>query len=93
MSDYNTYEYIIPSWAMTALVNGDDSGLDDDEIRELDEFEQGLIKEHGHANLSLRDIDGKDNLGFCFQNDINYSGDTCYRMYLLVEKQNNEVTS
>ncbi len=34
--------YVLPSYWASALINGDDSGLEDDEIKEIDSFCKGL---------------------------------------------------
>ena len=35
----NLLEFTIPNWAMSAIVNGDTSGLRDDDIEKIDAFE------------------------------------------------------
>jgi hypothetical protein len=76
-------DFAIPNWAMSAIVNGDTSGLEDEDIQKIDAFENRLVKLYGNANLMLGDIDGEDNLGLTMGNDIEENAMTeCYRMYL-----------
>ena len=75
-------EFTIPDWAMSAIVNDDRSGLQDEDVENLDAFENMLVKRYGNANLLLGDVDDKDNLGFCHDNDIDTFGSNCYKMYL-----------
>ena len=39
----NTYSYTFPAYALSALINGDTSGLEDDDEKNLNEF---LKREH-----------------------------------------------
>lgn len=78
----------IPEWAMVAIVNDDRSGLYDEDIERLDNFLERLVKKYGNANLMLGDIDGKDNLGFGYRNDIDGNlGSNSFRMYLRPTKE------
>jgi len=78
-----TIEFIIPDWVICAIVNGDPIFDEQDEIK-LNNFTDYLVKNYGHANLSLGDIDGADNLGFMPYNSIDNLGCDCYRMYLIL---------
>lgn len=79
----NLLDFAIPNWAMSAIVNGDTSGLEDEDIQKIDAFENRLVKLYGNANLMLGDVDGEDNLGLTMGNDIEENAMTeCYRMYL-----------
>ena len=40
-------EYKIPAWALCAMVNGDTSGLEDDDIAALTEFEEDNFYQFG----------------------------------------------
>jgi hypothetical protein len=42
---FTTYE--LPQHWASALINGDDSGLDEDDIERLNEFERDMVKEYG----------------------------------------------
>lgn len=50
-----TYEYTIAEHYAPALINGDHTGLEDNESRAVDQFEQWVIKEHGYGHWSYRD--------------------------------------
>ena len=78
----NLIDFTIPEWAMSSLINGDDSGLEDEDISKIDNFVKQVASEYGNANFMLDDVDGKDNLGFCRQNDIDNLGSNCYRLYI-----------
>lgn len=75
-------DFTIPEWAMSSLINGDDSGLEDEDISKIDNFVKQVASEYGNANFMLGDIEGKDDLGFCRQNDIDNLGSNCYRLYI-----------
>lgn len=62
--------YEVPEWAMSSLINGDDSGLSEEDIEKLNSFVKDVSNKHGNANFMLGDIDGKDDLGFKKYNDI-----------------------
>jgi len=79
----NLIDFAIPNWAISAIVNGDTSGLPDEDIQMIDAFENRLVELYGNANLMLGDVDGEDNLGLTMGNDIEGNVMTeCYRMYL-----------
>ena len=84
MGDYDTdlNEYIVPDWAMPALINGDYSGLSDEDEQKLEMFIKEVITQNGNANFMLGDIDGKDDLGFKHSNDIDNLGSNAYRVYI-----------
>lgn len=42
-----TIDYTLPVHWASALINGDDSGLDDDEQDALDEFVNDMVQQHG----------------------------------------------
>lgn len=75
-------DFAIPKWAMSAIVNGDTSGLEDEDIIKLENFQNKLIQKYGNANLLLGDIDGEDDLGMTLGNDLEETLTECYRMYL-----------
>jgi len=84
MGDYDTdlNEYIVPDWAMSALINGDYSGLSDEDEQKLEMFIKEVITQNGNANFMLGDVDGKDDLGFKHSNDIDNLGSNAYRVYI-----------
>ncbi len=49
--DDELLEFDIPTWALSVLINGDNSGLEDEDIKKLDAFIQETIDEYGNANF------------------------------------------
>lgn len=74
--------YEIPEWALSALINGDYSGLTDDDVTQLKGFENNVANMYGNAEFILGDIEGKDNLGFRPSNDVNMLGSNVYLLYI-----------
>jgi len=74
--------YEIPEWAMSSLINGDDSGLEDEDIQKINSFVNRVSSEFGNAKFMMDDIDGEDNLGFRRSNDIDNLGSNVYRLYI-----------
>ncbi len=79
-------EFTIPSWAISTLINGDNSGNSDEDDQKINAFVQDTVEEYGNANFMLGDMEGKDDLGFCRTNDIDNLGSDCYRLYLKPSK-------
>jgi hypothetical protein len=75
VTNRNVFAFRIPTWATSALINGDLSGLTYDEIEKLDEFVDNISKLYGNAHFML----GKDSdvVEFKRSNDIdgNIGGD------------------
>jgi hypothetical protein len=84
--DNNLIDYDIPEWAITALINGDYSGLEDEDEQKLNQFIQKVTNQFGNAHFMLGDIDGEDNLGFRHTNDIDNLGNNVYRLYIRPSK-------
>jgi len=59
-----TETYVLPAYWASALINGDNSGLEDDEIKEIDNFCKGM----GPC------IDVSDENEFSWTNDANGLG-------------------
>ena len=75
MSNYKTYDYVLPIYALPALINADVSGLEDQEIRAIDDFEQTVINRHGIGHWSKPN---DDEHYFAHYNDIDGSlGNDC----------------
>ncbi|MFA5068172.1 MAG: hypothetical protein WC466_09115 [Candidatus Izemoplasmatales bacterium] len=92
--DFNSdlIEYDIPEWALPALVNGDLSGLTEDDIQKLKKFTERVKISHGNANFLLGDIDKDDNKGFLYRNDIDNLGSNVYSLYIMPnDKDGNEI--
>ena len=90
----NYYDVIVPEWALNALVNGDYSGLDDEDIADVKAFERNFGK---GATCEL--YNGLTAGDFCVpmegtspsfyeKNDINHKGANCYR-FAFIAKQDN----
>lgn len=75
-------DFIIPTWALSYIVNNDPSGLEDEDIEKVDKFIDRLVRLYGNGNLMLGNSEGEDNLGFKYRNDIDNMGAECERMYL-----------
>jgi len=78
----NLIDFDIPEWAVSALINADESGLTDEDQAKLNVFVDGVVKQYGNANFMLGNIDGEDNLGFKSINDIDNLGNNVYRLYI-----------
>ena len=56
-----TEKYILPSHWASALINGDESGMDDDDCRALNAFVAAGVKEYGlFMCIDVSDDDGGD---------------------------------
>ena len=75
-------DYDVPEWSLSALINGDYSGLSDEDESKLNKFIQSVVSEYGNAHFLLGDNDGEDNLGFMYRNDIDNLGSNVYRVYI-----------
>jgi len=73
-------EYVIPTNYATALINGDYSGLSDEEEQELNEFTETVIERTGNANFMLGNNDEGEY--FSLANDINNLGSTVMKVYI-----------
>lgn len=69
------YEYRLPNWALCALMYGDESGLEDEDLRDLDAF---LKREHYVTDW---DVANDEETGepcepyFCTSPDLGLAGD------------------
>ncbi len=80
------YEYEVPSWALGALINGDYSGLSDEDEQKINNFVQSVVSEVGNANFYGGEEE--DRIGFSGFNDIDKLGSEVYKVY--VRKSNIE---
>lgn len=87
MRDPNLIEFDVPEWALSSLINGDDSGLEDEDINKINNFVQGVVNDYGNAHFMMDDIEGEDNLGFKHSNDIDNLGSNVYRLYINPSKE------
>jgi cell division protein FtsB len=86
----NLLEFTIPNYALSSLINGDDSGLEDEDIEKIDKFVNRIVEKYGNANFMLPDEDEMD-LGFKYRNDIDGNlGADCSLLYLMPSKKYDE---
>ena len=78
---YITHKYLIPDWSACYFANADDSGLSEEDITDIKNFEAKLIKKHGHAFISVENTESN----FEHYNDINSYGSNCITAILLEE--------
>jgi len=69
---FEQYEYTIGSHFLSALINGDTSGLSDAEEKELDEWLESL----GHSDGHWATTDDHDEFGRCDVTDLRSSVET-----------------
>jgi len=79
--DDELIEFDIPNWALSPLINGDESGLSDEEQEKLDAFVQDVVSKYGNANFMLANEDELD-LGFLRSNDIDNLGGEASRLLI-----------
>lgn len=80
----------IPEWAASYLINGDASGLEDDDHKKVERFESKVAKKFGNAHFMLGDDEDMD-LGFCYRNDIDNLGSNCMRLYIKPNKNEDPI--
>ena len=80
--------YDVPDWALSALINGDLSGITDEEEQQLSAFTSAVVNAHGNAHFLIGDLDGDDDLGFSMHNDIDKLGGNVYRLYIKPSNEN-----
>lgn len=73
-----TNTYLVPTWAVPALVYGDLDGLSEDEIGFMETFEARVTRECG-ANYIV-DFQLGEDPGFYRSNDLDNKGDNCVVM-------------
>jgi hypothetical protein len=78
--DDNVYEYEVPDWALSALINGDISGLSDEDEQKIERFINQVVNEVGNANFYGGSEE--DSLGFRRSNDIDNLGSEVYKVYV-----------
>jgi hypothetical protein len=68
-------EFTIPTWAITSLINADDSGLEDEDIEKVNDFVDRVVEKYGNANFMLGDK--SEETEFYYRNAIdgNMGGD------------------
>jgi len=78
--------FVVPEWSLSYLINGDASGLEDEDIEKLEKFTRRVVNQYGNANFSGGSEE--DALGFRYKNDIDNLGSNVFEVYILVPKQN-----
>lgn len=86
----NLIEFDVPEWAVSSLINGDNSGLRDEDVIKIDKFISDVISKFGNANFLLGDNDDENDLGFKPYNDIDNLGSDVHRIYIEPSKNINE---
>ena len=79
-------EFVIPNWAISALINSDESGMEDDDIEKLNKFVKEVSDKYGNANFML-DYEEEMDLGFKHSNDIDNLGSDCSMLYIRPSKE------
>lgn len=87
-SDNDLLGFVIPEWAMSALVNGDYTGLEDYEEEKLKEFVKNTVNNFGNAHF-IYNGDESDNLGFVWRNDIDSLGGNAHKLYIRPDSDSN----
>jgi hypothetical protein len=67
-TNFEQIEYVIPEWVLCALINGDYSGLEDQDISDLEAFLQ-TVEGQGHWGY-----DSNNESYFSWSNDVNSLG-------------------
>lgn len=80
-TDDNILEFTIPNWALSSLINGDDSGNEDEDIEKINAFTERIENKYGNAMFMLPDEEDMD-LGFRYKNDIDNLGSDCSLLLL-----------
>lgn len=90
MTRVNQYEYIIPSWALSYLINGDSSGLDNKEFKELQIFELTVLAKHGAGHWSVESEESY----FSWHNDVTDLGSDVHDCtYVVIEQEEEKLVT
>lgn len=81
-------DFSIPDWAGSYLINGDPSGLEDEDIEKVDRFVDRIVAKYGNANFIMPNTDDEMDLGFCHTNDIDNLGSDCIKLYIRPDESN-----
>lgn len=86
--DEDLLEFKIPDWSLSAIVNGDFSGLSDDDEDKLNKFLDRLTEEYGNSNLMLPPNERDLEPHFTWRNDVDgHLGANVITMYLRPSKE------
>ncbi len=83
-SSYEKVEFTVPEWSLSYLINGDGSGLDEEEITKLEKFVNKTVNTYGNANFSTV---SEESEGFQRSNDIDNLGSNVHTVAILVDKK------
>jgi hypothetical protein len=79
--------FTIPTWAASALINSDESGLNDEDIEKLNKFVNKIVDKYGNANFMIGSDEEMESQ-FASRNDIDgFLGGDVVRMYLRPTKE------
>lgn len=79
--DDDLVEFEIPNWALSALINGDESGLTDEDQEKLNAFVDDVVSKYGNAHFMMGD-ESETDLGFRHSNDIDNLGNDCTMLFI-----------
>jgi hypothetical protein len=77
-------EYVVPTYYVSSLINGDDSGLEDEDIEKIDKFIQKVLNRDGNALFMLGDKSEESD--FSPYNDIDNLGSDVTTLYIRPSK-------
>jgi hypothetical protein len=80
-------DFTVPDWSMGALINGDYSGLSDEDEAKVNEFVDEVSRIYGNAMF----MDANEDLGFCPRNDIDKLGSNCNKVLIRPDKMQESV--
>ena len=83
MKNYDTYNYTIAQHYAVAMVNSDESGMEDEDIKLLDAFSDALLKRHGNAHIIIEPNDQEAKFTHC---DVCSLMADCLDVIVMVEK-------
>jgi len=78
MTKFDYYEFTLGNWWSSAIFNGDYSGLNDEEIAQLESFMESAIPVERRARGHWDGFSEEDSLGFC-RDDVTGLGGDCYK--------------
>ena len=79
---YEIVEMIVPNWTLGALINGDMTGLTDDEYTQVDIFVNETVDAYGNGFFIF-----KEEVGFCHRNDMDNLGSDCSKVMIVASKE------
>lgn len=83
---FETLEFIVPSYSLCALINGDFSGLTEEEETQINKFIEETAQTYGSAFFSP-DVNSEEY--FSWHNDIDSLGGIVCRVFLTIETTKN----